>query len=127
MGQSPDQLAKSRAGAPSKTNQSRVCQMFPASDPRRILRCWRPSADGRRRTAHGVRVAWGSMAPALPSRCPFGRIGKGQSAKVVGSLGCLAASCKGCPFFGLQKLKPVGDVARVSVIAVKAKFGTQEC
>ena len=65
---------------------------------------------------------WG----ALPSRRPFCGLGKGQAAKVVRRLGCLAAGCKECPFVGLQKLNPVGDIARVPDVPVKAKLGAQE-
>jgi hypothetical protein len=66
------------------------------------------------------------MAPAVPSRCPFGGLGKGQAAQVVGSLGCLAAGREERPLVGLQKLNPIADVTRVSDVAVKPKLCAQE-
>src|SRR5258708_2134563 len=126
MGRSAGRLAKPRVGETTKTNQDHTGRTFPALGRRRTLRCWRRSAGGCRRTAHGVRFVWGSMAPAVPSRCPFGGLGKGQAAQVVGSLGCPAAGCKECPFVGLQKLNPIADVTRVSYVAVKPKLCAQE-
>src|SRR4051794_14045665 len=74
-----------------------------------------------------VRVGWGWMwGRAVPSRGPRRGFGKGQAAKVVGSLGCLAARCKEGPFVGLQELNPGADIARVSNVPIKAEFGTQE-
>jgi hypothetical protein len=63
--------------------------------------------------------------PPASSRDVCG-LGKGQTAQVVRSLGCLAARCKECPFIGFQKLNPIGDVPRVPNVTVKAKFCTQE-
>src|ERR1700738_4268990 len=100
----PVPLAKNRGGANTRTNQRRVCRMFPACGPNRKLQCWRRSVDGRQRAAHGVRVAWGSMAPAVPSRSPFREFGEGQAAKVVRGLGCLAARREECAFVGLAGL-----------------------
>src|SRR5258708_3872613 len=122
MGRYASRLARSRARETTKTNQDHTGRTFPALGRRRTLRCWRRSAGGCRRAAHGVRFVWGSMAPAVPSRCPFGGLGKGQAAQVVGSLGCLAAGREERPLVGLQKLNPIADVTRVSDVTIKAKF-----
>jgi len=55
-----------------------------------------------------------------PSGRPFGWFGDGQASKVVGGLGCLAAGCEECPSVGLQELNPVGDVARIPNVTIKA-------
>ena len=64
--------------------------------------------------------------PPAPSRCPFSGLGKGQAAQVVRRLGRPAAGCKERPFVGLQKLDPLGDIARASDVPVKAKFCAKE-
>src|SRR5438105_2283578 len=61
-----------------------------------------------------------------PSRRDFCGLGEGQAAQVVSRLGRLAARRKECPLIRLQELNPVGDVARVPDIAIKAKFCAQE-
>jgi hypothetical protein len=125
--QSPDHLARSGAGESTKTNQRRTCRTSPWCGRHRTPRWWRPSAGGCRAAAHGWRAfpSW-ARGSAVPSRCPFRGSRKSQAAQVVSSLGRLAAGRKECPFVGLQKLNPIADVARVSHIAVKAKFGTKE-
>ena len=45
-----------------------------------------------------------------PSGRDFRLLGKGQATQIIRGLGCLAARCKECPFVGLQKFDPVGDV-----------------
>src|SRR6266446_1244648 len=122
MGQSPARLARSRAGETSRTNQRRVRRTSPAGGRRRKLRWWRQSVDGRQRAAD----VWGWKSPPAPSRRDFRGLGKRQAPQVVRSLGCLTARCEECPFVGLQELNPVGDVARVPDVAIKAKLSTQE-
>src|SRR5438552_4086773 len=68
----------------------------------------------------------GLEVTATPSRRDFRGFGKGQATKVVRCFRCLAARGKECAFVSLQKFNPVGDVARVSDVAVKAKLSTQE-
>src|SRR5437588_149028 len=58
---------------------------------------------------------------------PFGGLGKGKAAQVVRSLGGPAACREERAIVGLQKLNPVGDVARVPDVTIKTKFCTQEC
>jgi hypothetical protein len=53
-------------------------------------------------------------------------VGEGQAPQVVSGLGRLAAGCKECAFVSLQKVNRGCNVARVSDIAVKAKFGAEQ-
>jgi hypothetical protein len=114
---------KSRGGEATKTNQRRTCRMSLARGRHRTPRCRRRSAGGHQRAARAVR---GWMAPAVQSRRPFRRLGKGEATQVIRSLGCLAARCKECPLIRLQKLNPRGDIARAPDVPIKAKFCTQE-
>src|SRR6267142_2613449 len=61
-----------------------------------------------------------------PSRRYFRGLGKRQVAKVVRSLGCLAAGCKEGPLVSLQELNPGADIARVPDVTIKAEFRAQE-
>jgi hypothetical protein len=90
--QLPDRLAKSPDGESSKTSQRRS----------RKLRWWRRSGGRRRRAAH----VWNWKSLPAPSSRFFGGLGKGQPAKVVRSLGSVAARCKERTLVGLQKLNP---------------------
>src|SRR4051794_767310 len=127
MVQRPDRLARSPSGESTRTNQRRICRTSPVSGPRRTPRWWRLSAGGCRTAAHGQGAFQGRLrGSAVSSRCPLIGLAKGQAAQIVSSLGGVAAGRKDCPLVSLQKLNPVGDIARIPDVTVKAKFGTQE-
>jgi hypothetical protein len=111
-GRFADCLVQSRAGGSTKTNPRRFCRTSLAGDRHRIFRWWRRSGGRRQRAAHV-----GGPPPA-PSRRSFRGLGKRQAAQIIRSLGSVATRCKECALVSLQKLNPVGDVARVPDVTV---------